>query len=418
MPRRGRRDFGAIRKRSSGRWQATYFASDGMRRSLGMFPSKATAVAALAATQTAMHSGTWIDSLKSAMTVGEVSKSWLASNPHKRANSFATDVIDIDKHIVPAIGNRSVGAVRPAEIQRLVNSWAEDAAPRTVLRRLGTLRAIFNFAVNNDWLSRSPVRHINRPRVTSTRRFALTDEQVTAIAEATVEEYQAMVWVGALTGCRWSEVAGLRVSDLDLLARTMRIAQVVVKDGSGHPFIAPPKSEASKRVIGLPDALVDILAEHLARMRLDARDSDELVFQAPEGGPLYQDNWRRRVWLPALMAVGLDDPMHRPGFHDLRRAVATALVAAGIDPRTVQNRLGHSDVRTTLGLYAQVVDARDRSAAELLASRYMGNIRDRSRPQRARTRRQSRRGKAIPPLTWEDSVEVSGLEPPTSTLRT
>lgn len=60
------------------------------------------------------------------------------------------------------------------------------------------------------------------------------------------------------------------------------------------------------------------------------------------------------------------------GFHDLRRANATALVAAGIDLKTAQTRMGHFDVRLTLAVYAQATDAADRFAADALGARFMG----------------------------------------------
>jgi integrase len=63
------------------------------------------------------------------------------------------------------------------------------------------------------------------------------------------------------------------------------------------------------------------------------------VFVAPEGGPVGYSNWHRRVWVPATKAAGL------PGLrlHDLRKGAATAMVTAGVDVRTAQVRLGHSD---------------------------------------------------------------------------
>jgi integrase len=117
---------------------------------------------------------------------------------------------------------------------------------------------VLNYAVNNDWLSRSPARGIKLPKITSTRSYALKDEDVARIAEATVQTYRPMVWLGALTGCRWSEAAGLRVCDLNLLERTMRIEQVVVKDEHGRPIVRSPKSEASRRTVSLPVALAEM----------------------------------------------------------------------------------------------------------------------------------------------------------------
>jgi len=77
-------------------------------------------------------------------------------------------------------------------------------------------------------------------------------------------------------------------------------------------------------------------------------------------------NWRLRAWLPSTAAAGCPGA----GFHDLRRASATAPVAGGVNVRTAQARLGHSDPRLTLTLYAQVVEEADRQAAETLGSQF------------------------------------------------
>jgi len=74
--------------------------------------------------------------------------------------------------------------------------------------------------------------------------------------------------------------------------------------------------------------------------------------------------------LPACESVGL----RGVGFHDLRRAAATALVAGGVDVKTAQGRLGHSDSRITLELYAQVTTEADRAAAEVVGERFLPTV--------------------------------------------
>jgi integrase len=106
-------------------------------------------------------------------------------------------------------------------------------------------------------------------------------------------------------------------------------------------------------------ALTALLAEHLARRGLTAADADAWIFPGPKGGPLRYANFHDRVWVPACTRAGLEGL----GFHDLRRAAATVLVTSGVDVRTAQHRLGHSDPRLTLAVYAQVAPHADRAAA-------------------------------------------------------
>ena len=51
-------------------------------------------------------------------------------------------------------------------------------------------------------------------------------------------------------------------------------------------------------------------------------------------------------------------------FHDLRHSCATAMIEAGVDPKTVQHRLGHADISITMNIYAHSTKSMDKSAAE------------------------------------------------------
>ena len=175
-----------------------------------------------------------------------------------------------------------------------------------------------------------------------------------------------------MLGLRFSEVAGLRVGELDLEHGILHVNETVTRDARGRPVFGPPKSDASRRSLAVPEALCELLAIHLARVGRTSGDTDALVFAAPAGGPIRYANWRNRVWVPATKAAGLEGL----GFHDLRRANATALVRLGVDVKTAQERLGQSDVRMTLGLYAQAEKPADRAAANRLGEVFLRDPRD------------------------------------------
>lgn len=110
-----------------------------------------------------------------------------------------------------------------------------------------------------------------------------------------------------------------------------------------------------------------LLAEHLTHRQLTGADIDALVFAAPQGGWLDYNHFRRRVWDPATVKAGVDGLE----FHDLRRANATGMVLEHVDLKTAQTRLGHSDPRLTLAVYAQATTAADVAAAAALGTRFL-----------------------------------------------
>src|SRR5438132_11293634 len=157
-------------------------------------------------------------------------------------------------HILPTLGERRVGRITRGDVQALVNTWAETAAPRTVRRRFGVLASVFIFAMESDWVARSPARGAKLPPSTRRASRHLEPDEVAAVAEATAIEYRPMVWLGAFLGLRWSEVAGLRVGQLDLLRRTVSVAEAVTRDGKGRTVFTAPKSTAGNRTLAMPAA--------------------------------------------------------------------------------------------------------------------------------------------------------------------
>jgi integrase len=113
----------------------------------------------------------------------------------------------------------------------------------------------------------------------------------------------------------------------------------------------------------------------MAARGLTGAEAEQLVFEAPAGGVLRYDNWRRRVWQPAAKAAGCAGA----GFQDLRRANATGLVTAGVDLKTAQTRLGHRDPRLTIATYAQAVADADWRAADVLGEAFLRSGRTRPR---------------------------------------
>jgi integrase len=199
----------------------------------------------------------------------------------------------------------------------------------------------------------------------SQRHVHVVDADELARLAKAMGEYGPMAYLAAVLGLRWGEDAGLRVGRLDLDDRVLVVAEQVTRGKGGQIFLGAPKSDAGRRALAMPQALADLLAAHLDEHGLV--DDTAFVFAAPDGGPLHYGNWYHRVWEPAIESAGLDGLT----FHDLRRVNATGLVAAGIDIKTAQTRLGHSSSRLTLELYAQSVARLDREAADALGEAFM-----------------------------------------------
>jgi integrase len=327
--------------------------------------------------------GLFVDPKLARTPLAEVAAAWLASNPGKRGGSRDRDEQVVNGHIVPALGERPVGSLTPADVQGLVNRWAAARAPRTVRREYAVLRAILNYALRLDMVGRSPCRGINLPEVTPLRRHVVSAVEVARLADGLggVGQLGPMVYVAVVEGMRWGEVAGLRVGHLDFDARTLAVRETVVRGRRGVIGFGEPKSAAGRRTLAAPVGLMTMLADHMAAKGLAAADGQALLFTAPGGGFLRYSNWVRRSWYPAAIAAGVgrivedavtgSERYEGLNFHDLRRANATGLVAEGVDVKTAQAMLGHSEARLTLDVYAQAVTKLGEAAAEAMGVRYL-----------------------------------------------
>jgi integrase len=372
-----RRPFGSVRKRIN-LYEASYW-HDGRRHvAPTSFATKSDARAFLASVETDIRRGGWIDPWAGRMSVRELAGEWTASDPSKRESTTAREELTLRLHLFPVLGEHRIERVGPQDVQRLVNDWSTTYAPRTVKRNYEVVRAMFGYAVRNDWLARNPCRNVKLPVPDGTRRHDLTPEDVVRIASHVAPRYRPMIWIGATLGLRWSEVAGLRVGRLDLVGGKLSVVETIVRGIGGRNVFGPPKSRAGRRTMFMPGAIVTMLSAHFEQAGLTPAESDALVFTDEAGGPLRYSNWRRRVWLPAAKEADCEGA----GFHDLRRLNATTLVVGGIDVKTAQVRLGHADPRMTLAIYASAPASVDRAAADVIGERFFGqnDTKSRSKP--------------------------------------
>jgi integrase len=151
-------------------------------------------------------------------------------------------------HLNPRFGEVPIATITPVDVQGAVNEWSQRLAARTVRRQYGTLRAILRYAVNADFIARSPCREINLPALTQQRRHVVTADELAALADK-LGSAGLMAYVATMGGLRWGEVASLRVRSLNLLGGTLAVTETVTRGAKGRPAVGEPKSEAGRRTL-------------------------------------------------------------------------------------------------------------------------------------------------------------------------
>ncbi|RZL82310.1 MAG: site-specific integrase [Rhodococcus sp. (in: high G+C Gram-positive bacteria)] len=228
--------------------------------------------------------------------------------------------------------------------------WA-DGKPlsNSSIRTLtGTLSAVFNDGVAQGQLPRNPVTQVRRKSPSNQAvepHQVLRLEQVRALIDSAEEPYATMIELGATSGLRAGEMAGLRVRSVDFDRRVVDVTEQA--DGHHKAYgWRPLKSEKSRRTIPLPNSTLDALRAHLERHDYEPHTP---LFRAAQGGQ-WSSAHVAKVW----RGVAADAGVRNHSWHSLRHFYASALIASGASVTVVQNRLGHASAAVTLAVYSHL----------------------------------------------------------------
>ncbi len=372
---------GNIRERD-GRHQATYSFSDGTgRRRLrsATFDTRTEARAWLTARLAEAGSGRVSDA--GTLTLGEYLQDWLGSlgMSQLEAATVSWYRFAVIRHIIPALGAVKLSRLSAVQVEAFLAEKADHGrldgtgglGPPSVRRLHVTLHKALDAAVRKGMLATNPVDHADRPKMPprDVTENVWTPEQTTAFLRTTKSDRLAPLWrTATMTGLRRSELAGLQWGDLDLERGVLSVKRARTQV-EGKPILKAPKSAASRRTVDL-DAETAAVLKRWKVNQLEERlragtawEPGEWVFANELGAPWRPDRLTRR-FVEAVKAAGLP----ATDIKGLRHAHATALLRAGVHPKVVQERLGHSSISVTMDIYSSVLPGIQREAIEQLAS--------------------------------------------------
>ncbi len=256
-------------------------------------------------------------------------------------------------HLLPAFADCKLCDLDRAGVQSFLSGKVKDGyAPRTIKGLRGCLSKIFSSAVEWGYVESNPAQGTKLPQQRSVRQYEpLSPVEFNALLAVLPEPYRSLVLLSGLTGLRVGELLALHWEHLDFSANLIRVRQRVY---AGRFDV--PKTRASRRDLPMTPMVKAML------LGLGKPRPGQLVFPSRAGTALLPGNLRERVLKPACKKAGI----RHVSWHDLRHAFATWLGSLGESPRTAQALLGHSDIKTTLGVYTHSLPQVERAALEHL----------------------------------------------------
>lgn len=281
-------------------------------------------------------------------------------------------------HIEPGFGRTPIEHIDQDKIRNWLLSVTTAAgklpSDKSVKNWHSLLSSILSVALEEQWIARQPAKGLGLPRRTAHLKvkpvFLSPADLALLVAEMT-PKYRPLVELLARTGMRWGEATALTVADVNLRgsAPTINVDKAIKEDEDRQLIVGPPKTERAERVLDISDHLAEILRPIVTGRPRSAR----LIAPASARKiALDHQNFSTKHWARATARccdVDLQGDMAlpaRPRIHDLRHSHASWLVLGGIDLPTIQARLGHESITTTIDRYGHLSTAQRRRAATVI----------------------------------------------------
>ena len=346
----------------SGRWYAVVDARPTGKRTFHRADDEKAAHKLLARLLDQLDAGTYVAPTK--ITLSEYAYGFLIdAKPNLAPKTYEQYEYFLRRHICPKLGTTRLTDLHPKAIQSALTAMHADLAPKSVHHAYTTLRRVLNQAVQYGMLRENPVSRVDAPNVPKRELTTWTPEQAAHFLDSpTVKRDRlfAVYYLALATGMRRGEILGLKWADIDFSRMRMTVQRSLTPDpdDGGRGRLGETKG-GWQRAVAMSPATADVLAAHRAWQEVEAPPNPlGLVFVSKHGNPVHtssldkQHKLRvRKAGLPAIT------------FHDLRHCHATFLLAAGYHHKVVQERLGHRNIATTLGIYTHVGADLQREAA-------------------------------------------------------
>ncbi len=296
--------------------------------------------------------------------------------PTVRLNTYRQYRSIIRHHIVPALGHIAVQKLTAEKVQAFyAGKQQEGSAAGTI----GLIHSVLHKALENavKWglVSRNVTKLVTKPRMERYEGTVLTVEQAKRLLDvAQGSRLESLLVVALATGMRRGELLALHWDDVDLKKGVVYVRRTM-SHITGHSYVeSEPKTRAGRRKIVLPDVAIEAFRKHQEaqdqmRAKVGVKWQERGIVFCNYSGGFFNPTQMAFEFKKLLKLAGLPDMR----FHDLRHSAATFLLAAGVHPKVVQERMGHSSIVMTMNIYSHVLPSMQQEAADRIDDIFKGS---------------------------------------------
>lgn len=302
-------------------WYIDYYVK-GRRKRRKIGPSKKLAMQVMQDVHVKMAKGEYLgvyDEKK--VPFEEFSQQYLAYSKANKAWSTykRRDLVNIG-HLDLFFNEKYLFEITPQMIEKYKADRLEKVTPASVNRELACLKHMYTKAIEWGYVKASPVKTVKLLKEPPGRLRYLKADEAEKLLQACINYLRSIVITALNTGMRRSEILGLKWRDVDLENK-----KVTVRNTKNN----------ETRVIPINKTLYQELSI------LSKNPGSEYVFSNGKGHPFGDI---KKSFSSALKRAKIED-FH---FHDLRHTFGSHLVMQGIDLKTVQQVMGHKDIKMTM----------------------------------------------------------------------
>ena len=310
-----------------------------------------------------------LDPLGKNITVMELVERYLKTKVGMRPNTLAN--YNFVKNILKNedFGQQKISKIKTSDAKLfLIKMQQEDGRGHSTVKTVrGVLRPAFQMAVDDDVLMKNPFQFELAGVVVNdaVTRQAITKDQMRKFLRFVHDDilyckYYEVVYILFHTGMRISEFCGLTLKDIDLKNKTVNIDHQLQRTSKREYVIEPTKTNAGTRVIPITDEVAEMfrsIIEDRPKYKVEkvVAGYSGFLFLDKDGMPLVAMHWEHRF----NSMVGRYNEIYKvqiPNItpHVCRRTYCSNQAKAGMNPKTLQYLMGHSDIAVTLNVYTHV----------------------------------------------------------------